>query len=90
MLVTVDTVRDVLANEVIELAKCVDVITKSCADVPANNMHDMKQHIVNMTNIITQDFKYIPVDIRLWEVQAMAEAIVRERQANENNADRSQ
>lgn len=84
MLVTTDLVRDVYANELIELAKCVDRITKSHADVPSDIMHDMKQHIANMSNMVIQDFKHIPVDMRIWEIEQMAETIVRERgKANE-------
>lgn len=78
MLVTSETIRDVLCNEVIQLDKCIKAT--SC-DITK----DMRDHLCNIVNILIspQSFGYVPCEVATCDMDKLANCTYVEDQAYE-------
>lgn len=59
MLLVKEIVRDVLANEVIQLNKCIDALP------PSTTCNDMRNHVKNMVDILMSDVDFKKVNNEL-------------------------
>lgn len=71
MLVTSETVRDVLCNEVIELDKCIQAT--SC-DITK----DMRDHLCNLVNILMspKSFGHVPIVAWTYDMDEIASCTI--------------